>query len=152
AGILESDAFEVSQEKLLKAVRGVVTDEAEAQWVHRQLRPLAGLAENGTGSQEESFAAWRRFLEALAEQEPLVLVLEDLHWADDALLDFVDGLVERTSGVPMLVLGTARPELLERRSGWGGGKPNALTISLSPLSDEDTARLVRSLLGRSPLD
>src|SRR5206468_3220471 len=77
---------------------------------------------------------------------------EDLHWADDALLDFVDQLVERVSSVPLLVLGTARPELLERRPGWGGGKPNALTISLSPLSDEQTAHLVHSLLEEAPLD
>ena len=63
-----------------------------------------------------------RFFEALAEQRPLVLVFEDLHWADDGLLDFVDHLVEWATGVPLLVVGTARPELLERRPGWGGGK------------------------------
>jgi class 3 adenylate cyclase/tetratricopeptide (TPR) repeat protein len=152
AGILESDTLDLSEEKLRASVDRVVSDGAEADWVYRQLRPLVGLAEDGAGSQEESFAAWRRFLEALAEEEPLVLALEDLHWADDALLDFVDGLVDRAGGVPMLVLGSARPELLERRSGWGGGKPNSLTISLSPLSDAETARLVRGLLDGSRLD
>ena len=152
SGILESDTADLARDKLRKRVESVVPDTAEAEWVYRQLRPLAGLADEGAGSQEESFAGWRRFLEALAEDEPLIVVLEDLHWADDALLDFVDGLVDRSSGVPMLVLGTARPELLERRSGWGGGKPNALTISLSPLSDGETAELVTSLLGDSQLD
>src|SRR5205814_6752897 len=97
------------------------------------------------------FAAWRRFLEALAEQRPLVLVLEDLHWADDGLLDFLDELVDWLSGVPLLVLGSARPELLERRPGWGGGKLNALTLGLSPLSEEQTALLISHVLERSLL-
>jgi len=79
-------------------------------------------------------------------------VFEDLHWADDGLLDWVDYLVDWAGGVPLLVVGTARPELLARRPGWGGGKPNAVTLSLAPLSEEDTARLVGSLLGRPVLE
>ncbi|MBA3427444.1 MAG: guanylate cyclase, partial [Actinobacteria bacterium] len=99
----------------------------------------------------EAFAAWRRFFEALAEHRPLVLVFEDLHWADDGVLDFIDHLVEWASGVPILVVCTARPELLDRRSGWGGGKRASATVSLSPLSDNDTARLVHELLSQSVL-
>ena len=76
---------------------------------------------------DEAFAAWRRYFEELAEERPLVLVFEDLHWADDHLLDFVDHLVDWATGVPLLVVCTARPELLTRRPDWGGGKPNALT-------------------------
>ena len=152
AGILESDTPELSADKLRHSVDRVVGDDSEADWVFRHLRPLAGLGEDQAGSQDESFAAWRRFLEVLAEELPLVLVFEDLHWADDALLEFVDGLVDRTHGVPLLVLATARPELLERRPGWGGGKPNALTTSLSPLSDEETAELVGALLDRALID
>jgi tetratricopeptide (TPR) repeat protein len=79
------------------------------------------------------------------------LVLEDLHWADEGLLDFVKELAEWTTGVPMLVLCTARPELLARRSGWGGGRANALTLSLSPLSAAETAQLVHDLLRRPVL-
>jgi class 3 adenylate cyclase len=151
AGIFESDTTEQTEEKLVGAVDRMAANGSEAQWLQRHLYALAGLAEEGSSSRQEAFAAWRRFLEALAEQRPLVLVFEDLHWADDAMLDFVDLLVERTSGVPLLVIGTARPELLERRPGWGGGKPNALTISLSPLSDDETAGLVGGLLGRASL-
>ena len=77
-----------------------------------------------------------------------MLVFEDLHWADDTLLDFVDHLVDWVNDAPLLVIGTARPELLERRPGWGGGKSNAATVSLSPLSEDETARLLASLLGR----
>ena len=75
-----------------------------------------------------------------------MLVFEDLHWADDGLLDFVDHLVDWASGVPLLVVGTARPELLDRRPGWGGGKLNATTLSLSPLADDETAQLSSSVL------
>ena len=81
-----------------------------------------------------------------------MLVFEDLHWADDGMLDFIDQLPERLAGVPLLVVCTARPELLERRPGWGGGKRNALTASLPALSDTETAQLVASLLGTPVLD
>ena len=99
----------------------------------------------------EAFAAWRRFFEALAEDGPTVLVFEDIHWADDALLDFIDLLADRAGAVPLLIVCTARPELFERREHWGGGKTNASTISLTPLSDEDTARLVGALLDQALL-
>ena len=152
AGILENDTAAQSEEKLRDALARRGADPTERQWLERHLRPLAGAAEEEQGGTEESVAAWRRFFEILAEEDPLVLVFEDLHWADDALLDFVDQLAERITGVPLLVLGTARPELLQRRPGWGGGKANALAISLSPLSDEETARLMQALLEQPLLD
>jgi len=148
AGILETDSREQARAKLAQAVARLDLSQSEADWVELRLGPLAGLAEATPAEQDEAFAAWRRFLEALAEQRPLVIVFEDLHWADAVLLDFVDQLVDRASGVPLLVVVTARPELLQSRPGWGGGKPNALTISLAPLSDDETAMLVASLLDR----
>jgi class 3 adenylate cyclase/tetratricopeptide (TPR) repeat protein len=154
AGILEQDTEGEAAAKLHAAVIDAIADEKDARWVESHLRPLAGLeTEIGLGGDRrgEAFAAWRRFVEALAEQRPLVLVLEDLHWADDGLLDFVDELVDWLSGVPLLVLGSARPELLERRPGWGGGKLNALTLGLSPLSQEQTALLISHVLERSLL-
>jgi DNA-binding SARP family transcriptional activator/class 3 adenylate cyclase len=152
AEVLETDSVERSGQKLGRTVRTLLGDEREAEWIERHLRPLAGLTADGAAagdSRLEAFAAWRRFLEALADWRPLVLVFEDLHWADDGLLDFVDGLVEWVSGVPLLVIATARPELLERRPGWAGGKPNAFTLSLPPLSEEETTSLVTALLGDS---
>ena len=77
-----------------------------------------------------------------------MLVFEDLHWADDELLDFVDHLVEWAGAVPILIVCTSRPELLERRPAWGGGKLNATTLSLAPLSEADTSRLLAGLLER----
>jgi DNA-binding SARP family transcriptional activator len=149
AGILESDAAQQAGSKLPRAVRRVIEDPAEAGRIATSLGPLIGLGgeDPAIGDRRgETFAAWRRFLEALADDRPLVLVFEDLHWADDALLDFVDELLDQVSGVPLLVIATARPELLERRPGWAGGKPGALTISLPPLSRSDTTQLVAALL------
>ncbi|MEX2614309.1 MAG: hypothetical protein WD380_12090, partial [Gaiellaceae bacterium] len=119
-----------------------------------ELRSLVGLAsesELGGDRRGAAFAAWRRFLEAMAEQRALVIVFEDLHWADESLLDFVHELVDWVTDVPLLVVATARPELLERRPGWAGGKLNATTLALAPLSDDQTARLIAQLLQRSVL-
>ncbi len=149
AAILETDSPQEVADKLDAAVEAAMLEEREAQWVAGHLRTLAGVgeeAELGPERRQEAFAAWRRFLEALASERPLVLVFDDLHSADDSLLDFVDHLVDWASGVPILVLATARPELLERRSGWGGGKPNAATLTIAPLSDEETHRLLGALL------
>jgi DNA-binding SARP family transcriptional activator/class 3 adenylate cyclase len=153
AGILENDRAEDAEVKLRRAVADLVTNEHEVAWIMGHLRPLVGLAspEVGRDRRAEAFAAWRRFLEALAEHGPTVLVVEDLHWADEALLDFLDHLIDWATDVPLLVVATARPELLARRPNWGGGKPNAATVSLAPLSDDDTARLVARLLNQALL-
>src|SRR5438093_2039138 len=151
-GILESDSAEDAGAKLRQAIEAL--DPPDPAWVEAHLRPLAGLSADGGPSAErrnEAFAAWRRFFESLAELRPLVLLFEDLHWADEGVLDFVDHFVEWASGVPVLIVCTARPELLTRRPGWGGGKPNATTISLSPLTDEQTAKLFGALLQRAVL-
>ena len=142
------------RQKLGLAVRDLIDDEGEASWVERNLRLVVGLGGEtsaSSGGAADAAAAWRRFIEALADSRPTVLVFEDLHWADDGLLDFVDELVDWATDVPLLVVATARPELLERRPGWGGGKRNAATLSLGPLTDKDTARLVGALLERSLL-
>jgi class 3 adenylate cyclase/tetratricopeptide (TPR) repeat protein len=152
AGILETDSSEQAREKLHAAISAAVEDHPD--WVESHLSPLVGLAperELAGDHRAEAFAAWRQFIEALAEQRPLVLVLEDLQWADDGLLDFVDHLVDWAGDVALLVVATARPELLARRPEWGGGKANAVTISLSSLSGEETARLVHLLLEHSVL-
>ncbi len=154
AGILEQDTETEAAEKLRAAVEDTISDANDARWVLSHLRPLAGLeTDAGLGGDRrgEAFAAWRRFLEALAEQRPLVLVFEDLHWADEGLLDFVHELVDWLSGVRLLVVCSARPELLERRPGWGGGKLNASTVGLSPLTRDQTAVLISDILHRSVL-
>jgi class 3 adenylate cyclase/tetratricopeptide (TPR) repeat protein len=154
AGVLDTDDEEATADKVRRAVVAIVPEATEARWVETHLRPLVGISgttELRGADRGERFAAWRRFVEAAAEQHPFVFVFEDLHWADDDLLDFVDYLVDWARGVPLLVIATARPELLARRPGWGGGKANAATRSLGALSADDTGRLVRALLGRNLL-
>jgi DNA-binding SARP family transcriptional activator/tetratricopeptide (TPR) repeat protein len=146
AGVLESDEPADVAAKIERAADQAVTDPAEARWVARQLGPLVGLEAEGSTAAGEAWAAWRVFFEGLAERGPTVLALEDLHWADTGLLDFVDELVDHAADVPLVMVCTARPELLDRRPGWGGGKRNTTTVSLAPLSREETAQLVGALL------
>jgi class 3 adenylate cyclase/tetratricopeptide (TPR) repeat protein len=152
AGILDTDTADEAAEKLGRATAELLGD--DAGWVTERLRPLVGLETGGMAggdARAQSFAAWHQLVEALAEEGPAVLVFEDLHWADDDLLDFVDHILEWTSGLPLLVVATARPELIERRPSWGAGKRNALMISLGPLPETDTARLLGVLLGQAVL-
>lgn len=97
-------------------------------------------------AQEGLLRAWRTFFEALTDSSGLILFIEDIHWADDALLDLLEYVAGRTSSVPLLILCTARPELLDKRPNWGGGKRNYLTVALEALSESETGRLVRELL------
>jgi class 3 adenylate cyclase/tetratricopeptide (TPR) repeat protein len=106
----------------------------------------------GVGEALGADTSWavRRLLEVLASERPVVVVLEDVHWAEPPMLDLVDAVVERVHG-PVLFLCLARPELLEQRPGWSAGKPHAVTTTLPPLSPADT-RLVAELLlgGKAP--
>jgi len=146
AGVLESDRPEQAETKLAAAI-DLVAAEGDRAWLKTRLAPLVGAASaDQAAGQDEAFAAWRTYLEAVAARKPLVLVVEDLHWADSALVAFLDHLVEWGGDVPLLVVATARPELYERAPDWAGGKRNSTTISLAPLRDEDTARLVSELL------
>ncbi|MFI5273852.1 MAG: ATP-binding protein [Ktedonobacterales bacterium] len=96
--------------------------------------------------QEGMLRAWRTFFETLAATRPVVMLVDDLHWADDGMLDLLEYLAARAANVPLLLLCPARPELLERRPGWGGGKRNYALINLEPLSAADSTRLARELL------
>ena len=125
AGILEDDLPGRAEAKAAAMAAEVIGNRRDAGWVARHLAALVGLASGDRGpaggDRSEVFAAWRQFFEALAERRPLALVFEDLHWADDGLLDFVDYLAGWAGGVPLLVVGTARPELPVRRPDWVAG-------------------------------
>jgi class 3 adenylate cyclase len=150
-GILESDSVDEAGSKLQATVDAVV-DPDRSDWVRARLGPLVGLGGAGAGGdRREVFTAWRSFVEALALRAPLVLVFEDMHWAGEPLLEFVEDVVDRLSDVPLLVVCSARPELFEERPGWGGGKRNAAAIALPPLAPEETRQLVSAILARSML-
>jgi tetratricopeptide (TPR) repeat protein len=145
---METDDSAQAEAKLERAVGGLTADASDARWVISQLRPLVGLAAEGRPREdrrEEAFAAWRRFFELLAAKGPLVLVLDDLHWADDAILDFLDELVRSLERSPVLVVGTARPELLERRPSWVESADERVAIRLEPLSPKETRELLHAL-------
>jgi class 3 adenylate cyclase/tetratricopeptide (TPR) repeat protein len=152
AGLLESDPAPVAESKLRETVARVCAAQ-DVDWIESMLRPLIGIAGDvsSTDRRGEAFAAWRRFVEGIAEERATVLVFEDLHWADDGLLDFVDSLIDWATDIPLLVVATARSELLTRRPHWAGGKPNAATLTLAPLSESETAELVHAVLERSVL-
>jgi class 3 adenylate cyclase/tetratricopeptide (TPR) repeat protein len=152
AGILESDTAGQARDKLRAAVRNVIEEGAEEDWLLERLSALVAADGSVTASDRlEAFTAWRRFLESIASRTPLVVVVEDVHWADAAMLDFVEHLVDHSSGVPILLICTARPELYERRPTWGGGRRKATPVALAPLTDTETARLVEALLSRAAL-
>jgi class 3 adenylate cyclase/tetratricopeptide (TPR) repeat protein len=152
AGILDSDPPATAAEKLDVALRPLVADPGERDWLRARLAPLAGLGDpTADVPQSELFTAWRRYLEAMALAHPLVLVFEDLHWADPSMLEFVEQLVENVAALPLLVVCSGRLELYDRRPEWGGGKRNAMTIELAPLTQQETATLISSLLGRAVL-
>ena len=154
AGILETDPVEAAANKLLQAVIDLIADQPEAAWVTSHLRPLVGLSAAGeasSGRQAEAFAAWRRFLEALASRHPTVLFVEDLHWADDALLEFLEYLIAGNIDIPLLLIATARPEFLSRRPGWEARNPGVVTLPLAPLSEAAAARLLSALLDQTLL-
>ena len=115
-GILESDPPQVAEEKL----DAVLPEGAEREWFRQRLLPLLGIEATSRAEREELFTAWRRFLEGIAEERPTVLVFEDLHWADEAMLAFLEHLADLAEGVPLLLVGTARPELYERHPGLRG--------------------------------
>ena len=145
AGILESDPPDVAVSKL----DGVLPGGTERPWFRQRLIPLLGIESSSQAERDELFTAWCRFFEFAARDHPTVVVLEDLHWADDAMLAFLEHLTERAEGVPLLIVGTARPELFERRPDYAVHLRNATAIRLDPLTTEETARLVSALLPTS---
>ncbi|HEU5346696.1 MAG TPA: adenylate/guanylate cyclase domain-containing protein [Ktedonobacterales bacterium] len=109
-------------------------------------RRRALLPADATQLQEGAQRAWRVFFEALADSRGLVAMIDDVHWADDALLDLLADVVSHASGVSLLFVLTARPDLIERRPTWGGGRRNYVTLGLDPLSPDDAALLLDALL------
>ncbi|MEX2406895.1 MAG: tetratricopeptide repeat protein, partial [Actinomycetota bacterium] len=139
--IFEDDAAEVAAKKADAATRELFGDESVAP----QIRALVGAGDARGMSREDLFEAWRRFLERLAARYPLAVVLDDLHWADEGLLDFVEHVADWAQG-PIIVVATARPELFEVRPTWGGGKRNAASIYLDPLSAAEGGAMLDDLL------
>ncbi|CAN5225923.1 hypothetical protein BH20ACT13_BH20ACT13_06030 [soil metagenome] len=142
AGIVEDEEATSARAKLRAAVEEHLPDPQERRFVEPRLGHLLGLEEGIVGDQENLFAAARMFFERLAQEGPTVLVFEDIHWADSALLDFIEYLIEWSRDVPLFVLTLARPDLMDRRPTWGSAKRNCTSIFLEPLSAESMVVLL----------
>ena len=132
-------------------VRLLLEGEPDADLVTERIsQPLA--VDETQAPLEETFWAIRRLLESLARQRPLIVVIDDLHWAAPTMLELLEHAVDWTRDSRILVLAMGRPELLDARPSWGGGKLNATTILIEPLSDVECGELVDQVLGEGPAD
>jgi len=145
AGLADFDAPHVVEAKVCAVLR----DDEQREVVCSRVSQLLGVQE--TGSPEETHWAIRRFLEAQAREGPLVVVFDDIHWGEPAFLDLIEHIADWSKEVPLFLLCMARPDLLDLRPTWGGGKMNVTTVSLEPLSNEECERLIASLLGAADL-
>jgi class 3 adenylate cyclase/tetratricopeptide (TPR) repeat protein len=162
--IVDTDGPDVAWEKLRRGIEALVsdaeTDEPPERLAGMLARPL-GIdpgedvtitssleAEDPQQTRDRLFSAARSVIEAVSRERPLLLCFEDIHWADEGMLDLIEYLARWVRG-PALIVCPARDELLDRRSGWGGGRRNATTISLEPLGDAETRELVGALLPRA---
>ena len=145
AGLADFDMPDVVEAKVCSILEG---DEHQ-ELVCRHVSQLMGVAESAAG--EETLWAIRRFFEASARDRPLVLVFDDIHWGEPTFLDLIEHIADWSRGSPILLLCMARADLLDVRPAWGGGKLNAATVSLEPLTEEQAGALVANFLGSAEL-
>ena len=140
AGILETHDPETAAGLLER----VVQEGPDHRHICERLRPLVGL-DAPEADPEENYAAWLRFFHQVASRRPLILVLEDLHWADEALLAFVDHVAVNAADLPLLLIGTARPSVFEEHPAFAASGGRVTRIWLDRLTDDETRALVSSL-------
>jgi class 3 adenylate cyclase/tetratricopeptide (TPR) repeat protein len=132
--------------KLQAVLAEHILDDEERRFVEPRVAHLLGLEEGPRFERDDLFSAWRTFLERLAQVNPVAMVFEDMQWADDSLLDFIDHLLERSRSFPLFVCTLARPELHERRPTWGAGRRNFTSLYLDALSGEAMEELLSGLV------
>ena len=142
AQILEGEDQEAAREKLASCLADYMLDAEERAWVQPRLANLLGLEERADTDRQDLFAAWRLFFERLAAANPVVLLFEDLQWADQALLAFIEYLLEWSSSQRLYVLALARPELAEQHSEFARSVRNSATLALEPLSEAEMTSLL----------
>jgi class 3 adenylate cyclase/tetratricopeptide (TPR) repeat protein len=151
AGLQSTDDEATTRRKIAESVASLVPDDGERRWVEAALLALLAVDPAPPGGRESLFAAWRTYIERIGGQgSAIVLLFEDLHWADPGLLDFIDHLLEWSTGVPIFIVTLARPELLERRPEWGAGRRNFVALHLDPLPDAAVTELLGGLVAGLP--
>jgi class 3 adenylate cyclase len=144
-GMFDTDETEVACAKLERAIEAALRA-GDARDVAAHLAMLIGVGREGTAEDRPTlFYSARRYVEALAEEQPTLLVFEDIHLAGSSMLDLLEMLASRVRDVPLLLLTQARPELLSERPAWGGGLPAYAAVQLEPLAEEHTVELARRL-------
>jgi class 3 adenylate cyclase/tetratricopeptide (TPR) repeat protein len=128
----------------------LLADADDGSEVAERVGRLIGLEASPVPPEDSAWAV-RRCLEVVARRRPLVVVIDDLHWAQPTLLDLLEQVVALAMDAPILLVAVARPELLEQRTGWAGGLPSASTLLLEPLAPDESATLIEQLAGDAPL-
>jgi class 3 adenylate cyclase/tetratricopeptide (TPR) repeat protein len=150
-GALEDDDPRTTATRLRETLAAHFADAEERSWVEQRVLPLVGLGERAPSvDREDLFPAWRRFFERLAEQGPLVLVFEDLHWADEGLVAFVEHLLDWSRGLAIFVMTLSRAEIVERHPGFPGATRSSTTLPLEPLTGESMDALLQGLVPGLP--
>jgi class 3 adenylate cyclase/tetratricopeptide (TPR) repeat protein len=150
ARIAEDDPPGTALGKLRETLAGEVPEPAEREFLEPRLAHLLGLADRMAPDKEDLFSAWRLFFERMAARHSVVLLFEDLQWADEGLLDFVEYLLDWSRAHPIYVLTLARPDLIERRAGWGAGRRDFTSLFLEPLAAAEIEALLAGLVPGLP--
>ena len=151
-GLTEDADEAATREAVAATLAEFVPDASERERIGPALLTLLGVEEAPIGGRDALFPAWRQFFERIAERGPVVLVFEDLQWADTGLLDFIDHLLDWSRDLPILVVGLTRPELLDRRPDWGANRRHLTALALEPLTDAEIGRLLEGLVPGLPAD
>jgi predicted ATPase/class 3 adenylate cyclase len=146
----EDEELASARTKLEATLEEHVLDPEERAFLEPRLAHLLGLEEGGTGDRQDLFAAWRLFFERLADSNPVVMAFEDLQWADQSLLDFIEYLLDWSRDSSLYVITLARPELHERRPGWGAAQRTFTSLYLEPLSQAAMEELLEGLVPGLP--
>lgn len=133
---------ELARRQLGIALEELIRDDAERHWIEPRLATLLGREEATAFGRDELFAAWRRFFEQVSDRTPVILVFEDLQWADPSLIDFIEHMATWSRTRPIFILALARPELLDLRPSWGSGVGSFTSISLERLPDDAMRELL----------
>jgi class 3 adenylate cyclase/predicted ATPase len=151
AGLVETDTADITRERIAAMVEDVMPGYPNRAWVEKSMLQLLGVATGAGGvSSGELFGAWRAFFEALCARGTVVLVFQDVHWADSGTLDFIDHLVEWSREFPIYILSLARPELLDERPAWATVRRSFTTVYLEPLSAHSMRQLLTGLVPALP--